>query len=71
MLEDASIIKLFHNASFDYKYLKVHTDVEAKNIFDTMLAEGVLKAGLNMGYGLKDVADRRIEQGLIGKELQK
>src|SRR3989338_1426927 len=26
LLENANIIKLFHNASFDYKYLKVHTD---------------------------------------------
>ncbi|KKU51062.1 MAG: polymerase protein [candidate division WWE3 bacterium GW2011_GWC1_47_10] len=70
-MEDSNIIKLLHNASFDYKYLKLHTHVELKNIFDTMLAEGVLKAGLGMGYRLKDLVDRRIQKDLLNKDLQK
>ncbi len=71
IMEDSNIIKLLHNASFDYKYLKLHTHVELKNIFDTMLAEGVLKAGLGMGYRLKDLVDRRIQKDLLNKDLQK
>ncbi len=71
LMENQNIIKLLHNSSFDYKYLKIHTGVEIKNIYDTMLAEGVLNAGLNLGYGLKDVSDRRIKPGILNKELQK
>lgn len=57
LMENPKIIKILHNAKFDYKFLKHHTGVEMTNIYDTMLAEGVLTAGLGSGYsGLKSLA---------------
>jgi len=46
ILEDQKKIKLLQNAKFDYKFIKKHTGIEMYNIYDTMLAEGVLTAGL-------------------------
>jgi len=46
ILEDQKKIKILQNAKFDYKFIKKHTDIEMNNIFDTMLAEGTLNAGL-------------------------
>lgn len=57
LMENPKIIKILHNAKFDYKFLKQQTGVEMTNIYDTMLAEGVLTAGLGSGYsGLKSLA---------------
>ena len=57
LMENPKIIKILHNAKFDYKFLKHHTGVEMTNIYDTMLAEGVLTAGLTAGFvGLKTLA---------------
>lgn len=54
LLENTKIIKILHNAKFDYKFIKHHTNADISNIYDTMLAEGVLTAGLNAGFvGLK------------------
>jgi DNA polymerase I-like protein with 3'-5' exonuclease and polymerase domains len=47
ILEDQKKIKLLQNAKFDYKFIKKHTGIEMYNIYDTMLAEGVLTAGLS------------------------
>lgn len=57
LMENPKIIKILHNAKFDYKFLKHHTKVDMVNIYDTMLAEGVLTAGLGSGFsGLKSLA---------------
>ncbi len=46
LIEDPKRIKLLHNAKFDYKFLKEQTGARLTNVFDTMLAEAVLTAGL-------------------------
>jgi DNA polymerase I-like protein with 3'-5' exonuclease and polymerase domains len=57
LLEDKKIIKILHNGKFDYKYTKVHTGIRIDNIYDTMLAEVVLNAGIGKGfYSLKSLA---------------
>lgn len=59
IMEDPKIIKILHNAKFDYKFLKQQTGVEMNNIYDTMLAEGVLTAGLGPGFfGLKTLSEQ-------------
>jgi DNA polymerase-1 len=45
ILEDRSIVKLFHNSKFDYKFIKQTTGAQIENIYDTMLAEQVLTCG--------------------------
>lgn len=71
VLEDPKIIKLLQNGKFDYKYIKVHTGVRIVNVFDTMLAEGVLKAGLGARLGMEDMVDRYFGEGVLDKSLQK
>jgi len=56
-LENNSTIKLFHNGKFDYKQIKVNTGIEVANLFDTMLTEAVLNAGIGKPYySLKELA---------------
>lgn len=51
ILEDENILKVFHNGLFDLKFLKYrlfkNTCVQFKNLFDTMLAEQLLTAGVS------------------------
>ncbi|MFC1625155.1 DNA polymerase [Patescibacteria group bacterium] len=59
LLENKKIIKLLHNAKFDYRHIKQILGVEICNIYDTMLSEAVLNAGLGSGfYSLKALADK-------------
>jgi len=59
LLENPKVIKILQNGKFDYKYLKYQTGADITNIYDTMLAEGVLTAGLGSGYfSLEDMAMR-------------
>ncbi len=60
ILEDPKKIKIFQNAKFDYSYIKVKYGIKTVNIFDTMLAEGVLTAGLGLGISLDEISKRRI-----------
>lgn len=46
-LEDPKILKVFHNAIFDLKFLKKHLGCSVNNIFDTMIAERLLTAGIS------------------------
>ena len=45
ILSNPKILKIFQNAKFDYKMLKVHAKVSVRNIYDTMIAELILTAG--------------------------
>lgn len=51
VLEDSSIVKVFHNAVFDLKFLKLqlfgNKSMRFRNIFDTMIAERLLTAGVS------------------------
>lgn len=71
ILEDNKIVKLLQNGKFDYKYIKVKYGIEVKNIYDTMLAESVLKAGMGAAVGLKAISDRYVKPGVLDKALQK
>ena len=60
ILEDKEILKVFHNAVFDLKFLQYHLfqKIRFRNIFDTFLAEKVLTAGIKGGCSLKAVAKK-------------
>lgn len=46
VLESKSILKILHNATFDYKATKHETGIVLTNIFDTMLSYRLLTSGL-------------------------
>jgi len=75
ILEDQKKIKILQNAKFDYKFIKKHTGIEMYNIYDTLLAEGVLTAGLSGGRAsLKELSknylgldmDKNIRKSFVG-----
>ena len=70
VLEDKSIIKIFHNVKFDYKFIKKWYDITCEGVYDTMLAEQVLNCGIkNVKYGLKDLVKRYTNEE-INKEVR-
>lgn len=73
LLENPKIIKILQNCKFDYSFIKVKYGVEIKNMFDTMLADGVLNSGYNASLKLEEIASRRVEPGILGnkEKLQK
>ena len=58
ILEDNNIIKIFHNAKFDYKFIKKWADITCEGVYDTFLTELVISCGKSLGYGLKDLCKR-------------
>jgi len=61
ILEDEKIIKIFHNAKFDYKFIKRWAGINVKNIYDTFLTERVINCGKqDYGYSLARCVDRYI-----------
>jgi DNA polymerase-1 len=59
LLEDKNIVKILHNAKFDYKFIKTNFGIEIENIYDTMIAEQLLLKGRKLvGFGLDDVAEK-------------
>jgi len=69
ILESKNIIKIFHNAKFDYKFIKHWAHIECENIYDTFLVERVLSCGRHIGYGLKDLCKRYLNVEL-NKEVR-
>lgn len=64
-MENQKILKIFHNGKFDYKFLKIQTGVETANLYDTLLAESVLSAGLvGKAASLKELALSYLEINL-------
>ncbi len=47
IMENPKTLKIFHNGKFDYGFLKTQTGVSVNNMYDTMLAESILDAGIN------------------------
>jgi DNA polymerase I-like protein with 3'-5' exonuclease and polymerase domains len=45
-LESPDILKILHNAKFDYQSTKIATGIQLANVFDTMLAYRLLTSGL-------------------------
>ncbi len=56
-LENASIVKIFHNAKFDLDFLR-QNGYGVKNVFDTMIAEKVLTRGANQSASLAETLYR-------------
>jgi DNA polymerase I-like protein with 3'-5' exonuclease and polymerase domains len=69
-LESDNYVKIFHNAKFDYKFLKKKFNAATDNIYDTYLAEKVLNCGkTDYGYGLGKVVERYLNVTL-NKEIR-
>lgn len=45
LLENPKIVKVIHNASFECKFMLFHCGITIKNIYDTLLGEGVFESG--------------------------
>jgi len=59
VFESKDIIKIFHNAKFDYKFIKQWGNISTRNIYDTYLVERVLHCGKEAyGYGLAKLTSR-------------
>lgn len=72
VLETHQIIKIFHNAKFDYKFIKRWASIEVRNIYDTYLTERVLNCGkLNWGYSLSKCCERYVGVSLDKEERNK
>ena len=66
ILESEDIIKIFHNAKFDYKFIRTH-GIQTRNIYDTYLTERVIHCGKkDFGFGLNKLVKR-----YLGIELDK
>ena len=57
ILENPSIVKIFHNARFDLEFLR-ENGYTAQNIYDTMIAEKVLTRGANQSASLAETLYR-------------
>ena len=60
ILSSRDILKLLHNAAFDYKMIKVHAGAEMYPIFDTMVAEQLIVAGRRLRVGLEPTVSRHL-----------
>ena len=69
ILESPAIIKIFHNAKFDYKFIKKWAGIECDGVYDTFLVERILSCGRHIGYGLKDLCKRYLNVEL-NKEIR-
>ncbi|MGH2388539.1 MAG: DNA polymerase, partial [Chloroflexota bacterium] len=75
VLEDHKMLKLLQNAKFDYKMLRYQAGIGMRNMYDTMLAERVLTAGISREIGLAKLAlkytgltlDKAIRSSFIDK----
>lgn len=61
IFSNSQITKVFHNASFDYKFLRFH-GFEINNIWDTQLAEMVLTTGLDTSVSLQSLAKKYLNE---------
>ena len=59
ILEDASIVKILHNVTFDYKFLMKY-NIRLNNVWDTMLTSQVIHCGKGMKHKLNIVLEREL-----------
>ena len=69
LFENPKTLKLLQNSKYDYKVLKQSLGIKINNVFDTMIAEALIRSGLPMG-------DNRTGLGFLtrrytGEELDK
>ncbi|MEO6457623.1 MAG: DNA polymerase [Chloroflexia bacterium] len=60
VLENPQVLKIAQNAKFEYKMLRQQTGIAIAGIFDTMLAERLLTAGVSREISLKAIAQKYI-----------
>lgn len=69
ILESKSIVKIFHNAKFDYKFIKRWGKISTNHIYDTFLVEKILHCGKdNYGFGLSKLTERYLDVKLNKEE---
>jgi DNA polymerase-1 len=62
ILENEDVIKILHNAKFDYKFLKYKYNIEMNNIYDTQETEKLIQNGLQKrGFALKDLISKYLK----------
>lgn len=67
ILESDKIIKVLHNAKFDYKFIKMWAGISMEEMYDTFLVERVINCGKqDHGYSLARCVER-----YLGKTLDK
>lgn len=67
ILESDKIIKVLHNAKFDYKFIKMWAGISMEEMYDTFLVERVINCGKqDYGYSLARCVER-----YLGKTLDK
>ena len=65
ILESNKIIKILHNAKFDYKFIRKWANIELSNVYDTFLTERVIHCGKNdVRYGLKHLVQKYFNEEL-------
>jgi DNA polymerase-1 len=57
ILEERSIVKIFHNAKFDLEFL-AENGYRVESVFDTMIAEKILTRGANQSAALAETLYR-------------
>ena len=59
VLESNKIVKVLHNAKFDYKFIKKWAGISMEEMYDTFLAERVINCGKqDYGYSLSRCVER-------------
>ncbi len=73
LVEDTKKLKLLQNAIYDYKVLKISLNMELQNMYDTMVAEAIIRSGLSRAeYGRSLAAlTRRYLGATLEKEVRK
>lgn len=70
-INESELVCVGHNIKFDIKILKVNTNVMIKKVFDTMVAESVLNAGIGEKlYSLSSLVNRYCG-ALLDKETRR
>ena len=65
ILESKDIIKILHNAKFDYKFIKKWANIELSNVYDTFLVERLLHCGeSDVRYGLQHLVKKYFNEEL-------
>ena len=70
ILENETIVKIFHNAKFDLAFLN-ENGYETRNVFDTMLAEKVLTKGADQSVSLAETLYRHFAVDLDKSQRKK
>jgi DNA polymerase-1 len=60
LLEDSRILKVAQNAKFEYEMLRQQAGITLSGMYDTMLAERILTAGMGREISLKMIAQKYI-----------